>query len=191
MSDSYHKTEIAQVREMYLKGPMRAVAEYIFNRHAGIGAIALAVAQYWDDEASDAVHAQFVYYKTDHVPSKQYLSPVGDIPDVYNTDLPYSFWSLGKDAPYCPWHSNSEAVSLFAACVDNEGATQEDNLAEAYNICAIYRRGPGGKVDVEVLGEVPRPHCDGVGSEWQGLEKKSMYYAARQYFVLEKLIEMV
>lgn len=108
-----------------------------------VRSVTLAVAQYWDDEADDAVHA-FVLASAARepgwpvvrtVPSAEVRRALADLPPLYS--------------------DNYDMIVAFAAYC-RSGAHQEMRVAEAALPYAIARQGGAG-VEIEVVGAVKQP----------------------------------
>ena len=172
----------------------RLINEYIVPRfnearkeYPAVRSMLLLVAQYWDDEANDAVHAKLAYSERNTPDIEAYLEaekkhcwddeeewqgegdPPAVLADVINLPtLPAEvhekfFWGW-----YYPpgWPDNSDAIPAFAAFC-REGAHQEMPAREAYSPYAVLRLDPSGSLVIEVIGTMHRDWLDGVKPEWE------------------------
>lgn len=133
----------------------------------------MLVAQYWCDEAIDAVHYMLVHsvLQTPDLEAA-FGHEDDDEPDRVNLPepLPTSgdlWWRCREEGRQIGkpvwWDDNGEAIPAFAAFC-REGAHQEMSRGEAYAPYAILRRA-GDDIEVEVVGQMLRPWLDGVAPE--------------------------
>lgn len=151
-----------QLLEEWVKPAVRAC----FERYPELRSATLLVAQYWDDEAIDAVHNFFAF-------------------SVLNTpDLQAAFWAEENEAETDPinlpglpppwelleivwqrdwqrsdqvcWEDNGIAIPAFSAFC-REGAHQMMTLSDAYTPYAILRRGQDEEIEIEIVGTMQRP----------------------------------
>jgi hypothetical protein len=155
----------------------RSVLNDVFAENPWITSAALCVAQYWDDEAADAVHARVVFSRHD-TPDLQAGLSASDR-DPVNLEGDFDHWDLlmVKPGPEAVdrwsrlrfdewiWDSNGEAISHFA-CFCLEGATQCHHPVEVYRPWAVIRRDRTGGLELDVVGAMVRPWLDGVNPEW-------------------------
>lgn len=139
-----------------------------FVTHERLQSAALYVAQYWDDEAADAVHARLILSELP-VPVldgvDRYGSEGAADPNIPTTRIqsPYGrgssslldFWDTGVR-----WFDNSEAIPLWAAFSPEGGHQEYEQLSEAYAPAVLFYRNGGH----EVL-PMRRPQLDGVRPE--------------------------
>ena len=131
-----------------------------FGTHEELQSVMLCVAQYWDDEADDAVHAEFIFSKN-QTPAWPHICTGyededrdGAIADNSCSGCREAFSHSWMNA----WSDNYSAVDGFAAyCKEN--SNQEMEVADAYLPYAIARKTPDG-VDIEIVGKVLRPWLD-------------------------------
>lgn len=133
-----------QWREHVLK-ELRTLAE------ASLGdpwvSLTLCVAQYWDDEAHDAVHQLVVGS----------LEPLGWPHACYEDETTAQVCSECGGVPDIPrWSDNGWAIAAFAPWC-KEGADQGRDVAENYLPVAVARRDDAGAVAVTWIGEPQRP----------------------------------
>lgn len=153
----------AELRDRFLDQHFRPLAARAFAADPEVGALVLAVAQFWCDEADDAVHAEIVPTADRHPRWPECLRD----PRFYDADEDYAYpterteslvgWEASRDLPQLD--DNSTMITAFGAyCV--EGCDQEMAIAEAYRPFAVARRGPDGAIEVEVVGVVHQPHWE-------------------------------
>jgi hypothetical protein len=167
MSETYRYTpqESAAGRERIVK-ILRASVEREFARTPRWKSAFMMVAQYWNDNADDAVHCAFVF-------SDQAVPKPEDAEYGSDTEEPYANVEMRISnlvhEPGGGWDENGEAISLFAAFA-KDGCHQEMSLHEAYVPYALFTRAPGGGADVQVVGKKIRPWLDGVRPSWDRSE---------------------
>jgi len=126
----------------------------------------MLVAQYWCDEANDAVHYHMIFSRLERPDVAAGLASLDDDePDRINLAGGAQYkvtdgWMKG-------WDDNGGAIPLFAAFC-REGCDQEMAASEAYLPCVMFRRQPDGTTRAEIIGEMIRPWLDGVEPEWSG-----------------------
>jgi hypothetical protein len=171
----YTPEQAAEKRAEVLAGVHRAVTR-VMDRHPELQSAAMLVAQYWSDEAEDAVHCDFVFSRLPEpdLAAFERAWQEGEGEDAVNLPPGLSHHTLsglafGYDREAPPgappvneydWDSNDEAIPLFAAFTP-EGAHQEMSPVEASATYALFRRGPGG-IRADVVGRMLRPWLDGV-----------------------------
>jgi len=124
-----------------------------FERFPQLQSVALLVAQYWDDEANDAVHEHTIFsiletpdleaaFKADENNKSDRVN-LTDLIDTY--PLQSTWWELdgeSSEEEICYWEDNAIAIPAFAAFCQ-EGAHQCMSTREAYTPYAILRRRAG------------------------------------------------
>ncbi len=164
------------------------MAKSRFGQLPALRSAMLVVAQYWNDEASDAVHAVLVYSPR-QVPSWPHICP-DDYDEHFDRAAPDAIDSSAAghgpgrviDRDYCdycgpdeddwlPWDDNGSAIAAFEGYC-KEACHQGMELSEAYIPYAIIRRldSPGSEqsetgqgdiaVSVDIVGRPIRPHLD-------------------------------
>lgn len=121
-----------------------------------------AVAQYWADEADDAVHACVVFSKAP-TPAWPHLCRW----DREDEGLPgfgdgETCTSCGDSTPPLPFHDNGDAITGFQSMC-REDASQESATSEAYLPYAIARRDADGGVTLEIVAGYARAWLDRAG----------------------------
>lgn len=143
----------------------------VFRRHDRLLSAGLLVAQYWDDQADDAVHFFLVFSEL----------PVPDIPAA--SRLEDSDGEFSEDPVNLPTYRNHGAfgntvdindggartTAAFAAfCA--EGAHQDMPVADAFTPLAIFDKSGRN----EFTGKMLRPHLDARPfTAWEGIPSPS------------------
>jgi hypothetical protein len=125
----------------------------------------LCVAQYWSDEADDAVHGMLIVSEL-FEPTLEGVAGLGLDPNVPNTRIPQryakessseiSLWEAEVD-----WDDNSGAIPLWAAFAPEGGTQEYESYIGVYAPAVMFYRHGG----YEFL-PMCRPHLDGVRPEW-------------------------
>ncbi|MDC0712576.1 hypothetical protein POL68_29200 [Stigmatella sp. ncwal1] len=161
----YTPEETAALREQVLKQRVEPLVQQWFDKTPPLRSATLMLAQFWDDEADDAVHARLVLSERD-TPDVEAASRADGADPV---NLPHAIdedtWYALFDAYVHHWPSNGDAIPLFAAFT-REGCHQDMTLAEAYTPYAHFRRTPQG-FTTEVVGTMLRPWLEGVRPSWE------------------------
>lgn len=134
----------AELRAFFLRWVLQPRAARLL-REPSTRSVTLAVAQYWNDEARDAVHLLLL------------PSPLRDPGWPLVGPAPVR-WP-GEDSPLSlPYLDNSDYITAFGAyCLP--GCDQEMSLNEAYRPYAIARMGPEG-VEIERVGALRQPELE-------------------------------
>ena len=159
------QTEVA--RRLFIRARLLRVVRRYFDKYPLLRSAALCVAQYWNDEADDAVHACVVVSELPE-PTLDGTEPYADEgtpdPNLPNTKIKESeyargsflhLWSAGV-----PWDDNNRAIPLWAAFT-LEGGSQDSDFSANYAPAVLFYR-HGGYSFLPML----RPQLDGVRSEW-------------------------
>jgi hypothetical protein len=168
MSETYRYTpeEAAAGRDRIVAAFREAIGRELDKDPKWKSAV-MMVAQFWADNADDAVHCAFVL-STEAVPNandaERSWDDGDDEPSAANVAR-YSWDLTGYDT----WDENGDAIALFAAFT-KESCHQEMSIAEAYLPYALFRHAPSGGVEVEVVGKKTRPWLDGVRPSWDRSE---------------------
>jgi hypothetical protein len=161
--------ELNTIRLQYLEDTvLRGIRPY-FATHHQIQSACVLVAQYWNDEAADAVHASVVFSQLP-MPDLDAHFTAGEwdpVTDTYGTDDTNGQFGIDGFELYMAtrWDSNGEAIPLFQAfCVDG---SQEDSDMSNYRPYCVIRRSQAhhGVLEVVVVGQLLRPHLDGLKPE--------------------------
>lgn len=136
------------------------VAGRAFKKHRELKSIALLVAQYWDDEADDAVHGRFVCSELETPDIEAALKEDDEDADYDDYDMDhvnlYSFTRHDRPRVSAPWNSNAAGIPAFAAYC-TEGGDQNSPPLDNYTLYALFFR--DGRV--KTVGSKVRPHLDG------------------------------
>jgi hypothetical protein len=166
----YTKKESADLREKIINYTIVPQIQLVFSRYPQIRSAMLLVAQYYGDEALDAVHCEMIYSV---LPSPAWgcdllstdyddLDPVNlpGLPSLseINDSIREDFYKL-EDRKYY-WEHNGNAIPTFAAYC-KEGSHQEMNYLEAYSPYAVFRW-KDEEIEIEVVGNMLRPWLDGM-----------------------------
>ncbi len=156
-------------RLRYIKNTVMRGVRKVFFDHPEIHSATLMVSQYWDDEATDAVHATVVFsvLETPNLDAHFDAQTWNDETDDWGTDTvnlagtELDFWSYWEALH---WDDNNEAIPLFAAfCVP--GSQDRSSLENCRPFC-VFRRSDD-EVSIELVGTRYRPWLDGVNPEDQ------------------------
>ncbi|MCP4957971.1 MAG: hypothetical protein GY925_01745 [Actinomycetia bacterium] len=174
--------QTTQMRQQLIEGWMIPLAETLRRRHATeitIRSIAVCVAQYWDDEASDAVHCRWVISQLETPDWPQGLVDRGGTVFTLtkqqaqdrglwrgeDPNLPAGLEQCRLGPVYNemgPWDDNRSAISLAAAWC-REGAHQDTDDEDNFLPFVILRHDSQGWA--HELVPMIRPWLDGVRSQ--------------------------
>ncbi len=121
----------------------------------------LAVAQFWSDEADDAVHETMLVSNKpipDWPGRDPYRDEEGDPPRLPDDDEFISVWRLRESLGHLDWDDNSGAIRPFQALCGELGSQEMPPADQDYPIILAQRDGDG--VKVTLVGEVVRPWLD-------------------------------
>lgn len=168
----YTKRE-AEIRRGEMLSVVSNEVQRVFNNFPELKTCYMYVAQYWNDEANDAVHVKILYsvdVDVDPLDLLRYFDAEYD--KVHGTALPYHYsYSPGDDANPCysldygTWDANGEAISLFSAFCKERGS-QDDPVQESYVPYAHFWRISDSSLGKQVVGEMLRPWLDGINAEY-------------------------
>ena len=161
--------EVEMARRQYLRTHLLPVVSRYFATYERLQSAMLCVAQYWADEADDAVHGTLIVSEL----FEPTLEGVGRDEDVSTGDpnLPTTritsenrrgssseiwLWDTGAR-----WGDNTRAIPLWAAFAPEGGSQEYERLSECYAPAVMFYRHGG----YEIL-PMARPHLDGVRPEW-------------------------
>src|SRR5688500_8073278 len=108
----------AAMREEAIRGILLPLAEAVFKERRDVNSVVLAVAQYWNDEADDAVHAS-VHYSRRHTPVWPHECGFFRDEPVEPNQADFCRWCGGPmpghpDNPeWVPWDDNGSAIPAF------------------------------------------------------------------------------
>jgi uncharacterized protein (TIGR02996 family) len=156
-------------RRQYIRTHLLPLVSSYFQTYNLLRSAMLCVAQYWDDEASDAVHGEVIVSEL----FEPTLEKVGwtdeswSDPNVPNTRIEggdyYSRCTIGPS--HTIWDANHGAIPLWAAFAPEGGNQNYNYLGEAYAPAVMFYRHGG----YEFL-PMCRPHLDGIRPEWGGFD---------------------
>ncbi len=160
------ETDIA--RRKYIRDDLLPVVSQHFQTYQLLRSAMLCVAQYWADEANDAVHGKLVVSEL-FEPTLKEVQGYGPAPDpnVPNTRIEKEYGGVGSTINLWDtgWDANTGAIPLWAAFAPEAGTQEYENLDEAYAPAVMFYRHGG----YEFL-PMGRPHLDGIRPEWGDVE---------------------
>lgn len=152
MSDTEMRAEIrAETMDSF-----RTFADQLFAKKPALRSVLMLVAQYWNDEADDAVH--------DVIVASERTTPLwphacGVYDDNVEPVAGEFCWSCWEDMGWMPFHDNSEAVIAAFEPYCHEDGSQDQSQEQNYLPYAIARRGETGTA-IEIIGRVVRGHSE-------------------------------
>jgi uncharacterized protein (TIGR02996 family) len=160
--------EAEMSRRQYLRTHLFPVVSQYFATYERLQSAMLCVAQYWADEADDAVHGRLIVSEL----FEPTLEGVGwnddesgvdpNVPNTpINSDYGESSSAVSLYGAGAEWDDNSGAIPLWAAFAPEEGSQEYERLSEVYAPAVMFYRHGG----YEIL-PMRRPHLDGVQPEW-------------------------
>lgn len=165
-------SELNDLRDKYLRRTVEPTIRWVFKKFPHIQSCTVRVAQYWDDEASDAVHAQLIFSELETPLTETEENEQGErnfsLTPGLRTEIPWEGWKY-KDLDTREydwkdkWSDNWTAIPLFAAWC-SEGAHQNMDDDEAYSNYCTYRKTDAG-VQRELYPMI-REWLNGVEPEW-------------------------
>ena len=162
-----HGVTSATLRQAYMDRYFAPLAAEWFAEAPQLQSIVFAVAQYWDDEAADAVQCN-LYYSA--VRDPQWPAVIKETvtrcmyPTALNrlltaeqyTRIHDRLRARGAEITF-PDHNGTMITAFAAYCV--EGGNQEADDRHNYRPYAIARRGAAG-AEIEVIGKMLRPEWE-------------------------------
>jgi hypothetical protein len=188
----YTKEQAAELRQKMIETHILPQVKAAFTKYDRLQSAMILVAQYWCDEANDAVHYELLLsvLPTPAFPIEFVIIDDEEIDPTNLPELPTRYDILyqidqefedqddleveEEDYSMRYWEDNGEAIPAFAAfCI--EGGDQEMESLEAYTPYAIFRRKGTEIKEVEIettiVGEMLRPWLDGARpEEWEDEE---------------------
>lgn len=162
------ETEVA--RRQFVRTRLLPVVAKQFDTYERLQSAALCVAQYWADEADDAVHYAFLVSEL-FEPTLRGVNRYGEDDAATDANLPTTFIKAEYGKGTCseislrgngvPWDANDAAIPLWAAFAPEEGSQEYGELDEVYVPAVLFYRHGGYE-----FRPMRRPHLDGVQSEW-------------------------
>ncbi len=172
----YTPEETSELREQYLQEKVHPVIKKLMETFPKINMVLFQVAQYWCDEAEDAVHCALVASDKFELSQAEIAESWQDghfIEEETNEDfgiacllnylpqenIPKAI-ELYQTIQIPDWDENEDMIPLFAAYT-NEGYFQDDDPINKYRSCAIFRRS-ASNIEMQVVSEQSRPWLEGV-----------------------------
>jgi uncharacterized protein (TIGR02996 family) len=159
--------EVEVARREYIRTYLMPVVSRYFATYERLRSAMLCVAQYWADEADDAVHGRLIVSELFEPvlegvdEDKSHADP--NLPNTYikrqygeGSSSDVSLWEAGAG-----WDDNSGAIPLWAAFAPEGGSQEYTAIRESYAPAVMFYRHAG----YEILPRC-RPHLDGVRPEW-------------------------
>ncbi|MBU8894050.1 hypothetical protein KRR26_00465 [Corallococcus sp. M34] len=161
----YSPAKAAALREHLLKAQVEPVVLDHFQRHPHLRSAALLVAQYWNDEADDAVHHRLLFSELETPDTDAAFRDQENDGVNFATPPGEERWEAEAQRYVFSWPDNREAIPLFAAFT-REDCHQDMTPLESFTPYAIFRR-TGTGLAIEVVGQMLRPWLDGVRPSWE------------------------
>jgi uncharacterized protein (TIGR02996 family) len=159
--------EVEVARRRYIRMHLLPFVSHYFQTYPRLQSALLCVAQYWADEANDAVHGKLIVSELFEPTLEGASSGYGEEPmhdaNVPNTRIEREYGEGGSAISLwdAHWDDNSGAIPLWAAFAPEEGSQEYENLEEAYAPAVMFYR-HGGYDFLPMC----RPHLDGIRPEW-------------------------
>ncbi len=168
-----------ELRRRFLEEYFRPLIERMFEKEPRLDGVMLCFAQYWNDNAGDAVHHWIV-------PLVDRSLTLNEAVTLRNAPFTFTYkTSLGAETvtgvTYPPRPEKDAEEELFGryasgvwvnnlyitafASFTREGSNQEMDWQDAYLPYALFVREPNG-IDCRFVGEMLRPHLEDQPSEW-------------------------
>lgn len=160
-------TETKKLREKIMTERVIPSVRSRFEKYPALQSAGMFIAQYYNDEAEDAIHIQFKFSVKKKPDFEAAYEVPYDEPDPVNLpDLP-NHYDIDNDTTCvcCPWDDNGIVVSAFAAYT-KEGDYNEDD-SENYTLYAVFKKTADG-VKTTYPGKKLRPWVDGMRPEFFG-----------------------
>jgi hypothetical protein len=161
--------DAAITRQELVEGYILPGVLKVFETYPVIKSAVLFVAQYWDDEASDAVHQKVKFSIYENPVIESLLSGYDPDSDSYRdgVNLP-GFTEDGYDLFYAGlrnsgssnrwWPDGGEAIPAFACYC--EAGDQQNDESENYSPYCIIRRSEDAPYSIEIIGRKLRPELE-------------------------------
>jgi uncharacterized protein (TIGR02996 family) len=161
--------EAEMARRQYVRTHLLPIVFQHFERYPRLQSAMLCVAQYWADEADDAVHGTVIVselFEPTLKGVKDYSDDPAVDPNVPNTHIKSKYSTLSSSAISLwetegHWDDNSGAIPLWAAFAPENGSQEYESLEEVYLPAVMFYRHGGYKIL-----PMARPHLDGIRPEW-------------------------
>lgn len=173
----YNAEESEELRQRLIEDHISPGFKAVVAAFPVVKSACLMVAQFWSDEAEDAVSFEILFsefgcpdlkgFRAAELAvclgqSKQEAGNAPNLPSLTPQEC-HEISDLMLEHSRA-WPENWDAISAFAAFC-TEGATQWDMVSSAYSPYAVLSLDRDGAVQVEVIGEMVRPWLDGVRGE--------------------------
>ena len=166
----YTKLEAAELREKIISCEILPRIKVAFDKYPQLLSAMILVAQYYNDDAGDAVHYKMIFsVLPTPVWGREFLDNDYDDNDRVNlpgllglyeiTDYLWEYFDPLEDGEYC-WEEDRNAIPIFAAYC-KEGCHQEMEYLDTYIPYAVFRR-KDEEIEIEVVGNMLRPWLDGL-----------------------------
>jgi uncharacterized protein (TIGR02996 family) len=153
--------EAEMARRQYIRMHLLPVVSQYFQTYERLQSAMLCVAQYWADEADDAVHGTLIVSEL-FEPTLEAVTWDDESrpdPNLPNTRIQGEFGLSGSAVGLwrTPWDDNYGAIPLWAAFAPEEGSQEYESLSEVYAPAVMFYRHGG----CEFL-PMRRLHLDGI-----------------------------
>lgn len=162
-----------ELRTAYLRHVAVPHTRNVFDRSPDARSVMIVVAQYWSDEAVDAVTIEHVVSPLPQPTwpeiyrDNPFYAEEDDLPPDPSGCVRYCETRLGErvlggegdtywGGGYPRLDDNGAAITAFAAYVEEPG-DQERPFTANGSPYALLRRGEGGSVEVDIIGKLHRP----------------------------------
>ena len=157
-------SEAEMARRLYVRTHLLPVVSRYFTTYERLQSAMLCVAQYWADEADDAVHGTLVVSELFEptLEGVSYDESAVD-PNLPNTRIKSDYGESTSAVSLwgTRWDDNNRAIPLWAAFAPEGGSQEYAHLSEVYAPAMLFYRHGG----YEFL-PMSRPHLAGVRPEW-------------------------
>ncbi|MBJ6764444.1 hypothetical protein JGU66_27045 [Myxococcaceae bacterium JPH2] len=162
----YSPAETAVLREQRLKAKVEPLVLDHFQKHPRLRSATLLVAQYWNDEADDAVHHRLLFSERETPDTEAAFRDEENDGTNFATPPGEERWEAEAQRHVFCWPDNHEAIPLFAPFT-REDCEQDMKPHESFTPYAIFRRTDTG-LAIELVGQMLRPWLDGIRPSWDG-----------------------
>lgn len=147
IAPEYSPDDLKKFRDDYINNHFLKSAKNIFNDHEDVNSIVLCLAQYWDDEASDAVHAKLIpsSFTSSFSSWEDLFDPKKNIV-LKSKKLEITKSYISKYSPFftekyeLPYLDNDETMIQAFGSFCKEGSSQEDDHFDCFTPYAIAIR---------------------------------------------------
>lgn len=183
-----HWASSAEMRRQLIEEYYLPVAEHVLQKDDRVDAVMLCFAQYWDDEADDAVHARLLPLADRRLTFREAYT-WKNLPFILDEDLlDDEAWDEDTEQrdDHREWidvfellyesakeifegwsHWDNDLLITAFASFTKEGSDQDMHEVEAFTPYALFVRAPTGGAHCQIVGELLRPHLeDKPGGVW-------------------------